>query len=73
MEAKVFDEMPQRNVSSWNAIIAGLIASGENNIDSCTWEFVKGMQFERLRPDAFTVYRLLPLIEGDAERWDYGR
>ncbi|XP_057489649.1 pentatricopeptide repeat-containing protein At3g12770-like [Actinidia eriantha] len=69
----VFDEMPHRNVSTWNAIIAGLIASGEYNTDSCIWEFVKGMQFERLKPDAFTVSSLLPLCGGDADRLDYGR
>ena len=42
-----FDEMPHRNVCTWNAITAGLIASGENNTDSYIWEFVEGMQFER--------------------------
>ncbi|XP_057506594.1 callose synthase 12-like [Actinidia eriantha] len=51
----VFDEMLYRNAYTWNAIIAGLIASGENNTDSCIWKFVKGMQFERV-----TLFSIVP-------------
>ncbi|KAI3469880.1 hypothetical protein Pfo_026543 [Paulownia fortunei] len=47
---KVFDEMPLRNVSSWNALISG---------------YVK-MSVERLKFDAFTVSTLLSLCGGDA-------
>ncbi|XP_058182080.1 pentatricopeptide repeat-containing protein At3g12770-like [Rhododendron vialii] len=70
---KVFDEMPQRNVSSWNSLIAGLVNSREVNVDSCVWEFVRSMRIDGLEPDAFTVSSLLPLCGGDAERWSYGK
>lgn len=68
---KVFGEMPQRNVSSWNAVIAGLVNHGED-VDSCVWEFVKSMRTEGLEPNAFTVSSLLPLCGGDAKRLRYG-
>ncbi|KAI8537768.1 hypothetical protein RHMOL_Rhmol09G0050100 [Rhododendron molle] len=70
---KVFDEMPQRNVSSWNSLIAGLVNSREVNVDSCVWEFVRSMRIDGLEPDAFTVSSLLPLCGGYAERWSYGK
>lgn len=70
---KVFDEMPQRNVSSWNSLIAGLVNSREVDVDSCVWEFVRSMRIDGFEPDAFTVSSLLPLCGGDAERWSYGK
>ncbi|CAL5416567.1 unnamed protein product [Camellia sinensis] len=70
---KVFDEMPHRNVSSWNALIAGFMASRECAFDSYIWELIKYMQIEKLKPDAFTVSSLLPLCGGDAEKLNYGK
>ncbi|KAK6130527.1 hypothetical protein DH2020_035736 [Rehmannia glutinosa] len=68
---KVFDEMPLRNVSSWNALISGYVkVNVENGNNSFykyrLWDLVKGMQNDGLKFDAFTVSTLLPLCGGDA-------
>ncbi|KAL0414168.1 UNVERIFIED_CONTAM: putative pentatricopeptide repeat-containing protein, mitochondrial [Sesamum radiatum] len=68
---KVFDEMPLRNVSSWNALISGYVkVNMEDRDDSFhkyrLWDFVKGMQNEGLKFDAFTVSTLLSLCGGGA-------
>ncbi|KAL0376851.1 UNVERIFIED_CONTAM: Pentatricopeptide repeat-containing protein [Sesamum calycinum] len=68
---KVFDEMPLRNVSSWNALISGYMKVNiEDRDDSFykykLWDFVKGMQNEGLKFDAFTVSTLLSLCGGGA-------
>ncbi|KAL6971186.1 hypothetical protein U1Q18_030866 [Sarracenia purpurea var. burkii] len=47
--------------------------SGEHDFDSCPWKWIKYMQIERLKPDAFTVSSFLPLCGGDPEKWNYGR
>ncbi|KAL2463228.1 Pentatricopeptide repeat-containing protein [Forsythia ovata] len=81
---KVFDEMLYRNVSSWNAAIlccANLNLDKENGFsdNNKLWEFVKGMQNEGLKFDAYTVSILLSLCEGDVKngKWSkdlgYGR
>ncbi|KAA8527832.1 hypothetical protein F0562_035299 [Nyssa sinensis] len=70
---KLFEEMPQRNVSSWNVIIAGFAVLKDSGFDLEIWKTVKYMQVEGMRPDAFSVSSLLPLCHGDTGTWDYGR
>ncbi|XP_052188533.1 putative pentatricopeptide repeat-containing protein At1g68930 isoform X2 [Diospyros lotus] len=71
---KLFDEMPRRNISSWNTLLGGFMNSEEEKVDSSIiWEFVKTMQIEGLKPDAYTVSSLLPLCGGDAGKWNRGR
>ena len=70
---KVFDEMTIRNSGSWNVLIAGYAVSGNCNFREETWEFVKQMQMDEVRPDAYTISSLLPLCDGDKGKWDYGR
>ncbi|XP_073135430.1 pentatricopeptide repeat-containing protein At3g57430, chloroplastic-like [Henckelia pumila] len=80
---KVFDEMPHRNVSSWNTVLAGYakLASekAEKALDYFSlWDFAKGMQAEGLRYDAFTISTLLPLCgeyakSDKTDGFDYGR
>ncbi|RVX07493.1 putative pentatricopeptide repeat-containing protein [Vitis vinifera] len=70
---KVFDEMTIRNSGSWNVLIAGYAVSGNCNFREETWEFVKQMQMDEVRPDAYTISSLLPLCDGDMGKWDYGR
>ncbi|XP_074311543.1 pentatricopeptide repeat-containing protein At1g11290, chloroplastic [Silene latifolia] len=55
---KVFDRMPDRDVASWNAIIAGFAQNGYAKI---ALELVSRMQEEdRLRPDWITMITTLP-------------
>lgn len=68
---KVFDEMPLRNVSSWNTLISGYakvnVESGDDSF--CRfglWDIVREMQNEGLKFDAFTVSTLLSLCGGIA-------
>ncbi|KAJ1409488.1 Tetratricopeptide-like helical domain superfamily [Sesbania bispinosa] len=72
---KVFDEMPHRNVGSFNVIISGCAALG--NCDSASrddlWNFFRRMQYEGYKADAFTVASLLPVCCGNSGKWDYGR
>ncbi|KAK7343984.1 hypothetical protein VNO77_13155 [Canavalia gladiata] len=72
---KVFDEMPQRNVGSFNVIISGCATLG--NFTSASrddlWSFFLRMQREGLKADAFTVSSLLPVCCDDTGKWDYGR
>lgn len=70
---KVFDEMPWRNVSSWNVLIAGYVDSGKHIFDKEMWELIKCMQIDGLKPNGFTISSLLPLCGGDFRNWDYGR
>ncbi|KAM7253079.1 hypothetical protein ACFE04_008858 [Oxalis oulophora] len=67
---KLFDEMPQRNVGSWNVIISAYVGSGDCNFD---WGLVRNMRREGLKPDAFTVSSLLPLCTSHSGKWDYGK
>ncbi|WJX12267.1 hypothetical protein P8452_02783 [Trifolium repens] len=73
---KVFDEMPVRNVGSFNVIISGC-AANLGNLDSTLlgdlWNFFRRMQCEGYKADAFTVASLLPLCCDNAGRFDYGR
>ncbi|GER50116.1 pentatricopeptide repeat-containing protein [Striga asiatica] len=77
---KVFDEMPQRNVSSWNALISGYVKLdleyGKKDVlfTHRLWDFVKQMQSEGFKLNAFTTSTLLPLCNGKCdEKCDLGR
>jgi len=70
---KLFDEMPERNVGSWNVILSGYADSGDRNFDKEVSGFVKDMQIEGLKPDAFTVSSLLTLCNGHMGKRDRGR
>lgn len=69
----LFDEMPYRNVSSWNVLISAYanLVNGDFNEDP--WEVVKVMQTGGVKPDAFTVSSLLSLCTVDIEKCDYGK
>ncbi|MBA0855872.1 hypothetical protein Goshw_020382 [Gossypium schwendimanii] len=71
---KVFDEMRERNVGSWNALISGYSNSGDWRLVKDLWEVVKSMQFHGMKLDGFTVSSLLPLSSGGCT-WgcNYGR
>ncbi|KAG8369767.1 hypothetical protein BUALT_Bualt14G0047900 [Buddleja alternifolia] len=81
---KVFNEMPHRNASSWNALISGYVKAGVGNAGDSfdgtrLWDLAKGMHSEGLRFDAFTVSILLSLCGGDGgsdecrHKYGYGR
>ncbi|KAL9318009.1 hypothetical protein ACSQ67_014526 [Phaseolus vulgaris] len=72
---KVFDEMPHRNVGSFNVVISGCAALGICTSPSRDdlWNFFVRMQCEGFMADAFTVASLLPVCSGDSGKWDYGR
>ncbi|KAL6189358.1 hypothetical protein ACLB2K_040747 [Fragaria x ananassa] len=61
---KVFDEMPERNVGSWNVLIGGFGSSCECEFGDGVLEMVKGMMRSGLRPDGFTVSSLLAMCGG---------
>lgn len=71
---KVFDEMRERNVGSWNALISGYSNSGDWRLVKDLWEVVKSMQLHGMKLDGFTVSSLLPLRSG-GRTWgcNYGR
>ncbi|KAH6769598.1 hypothetical protein C2S52_014401 [Perilla frutescens var. hirtella] len=71
---KVFDEMPLRNVSSWNALISGYAKVKSWDGSFCRlglWDIVREMQNEDLKFDAFTVSTLLSLCSGGAGSGDF--
>ncbi|KAI4338079.1 hypothetical protein L6164_016431 [Bauhinia variegata] len=70
---KLFDEMPYKNVSSWNVIIAGYAAKGDRISKSGLWQLFRKMQADGFKPDAFTVATLLPVCYNDDGELDYGR
>ena len=70
---KLFDEMPHRNVGSWNVVIAGCATSENCASDKDLWHLFRMMLTEGFMPDAFTVASLLPLCCSNAGKWDYGR
>ncbi|KAE8712398.1 hypothetical protein F3Y22_tig00110257pilonHSYRG00089 [Hibiscus syriacus] len=71
---KVFHEMCERNVGSWNALISGYSNSGDWVLVRDLWEVVKNMQLEGMKLDGFTISILLPLSGGEGN-WgcNYGR
>ncbi|KAD3336991.1 hypothetical protein E3N88_32511 [Mikania micrantha] len=70
---KLFDEMPQRTVSSWNIMLSRYVNGGNAILDSEVWEFVKCMLTEGLNPNEFTLSNLLPLCGSRAGMFDHGR
>ncbi|KAF2285565.1 hypothetical protein GH714_005542 [Hevea brasiliensis] len=70
---KLFGEMPERNATSWNVVIAGYADSGDRNFTKEIIELVKDMQIEGFKPDGFTVSSLLLLCNNDNGKMDYGR
>ncbi|KAF9611189.1 hypothetical protein IFM89_027503 [Coptis chinensis] len=70
---KVFDEMAKRSSASWNVMISAFAGLGNNGFSEDLWKFVKQMQGEGVRLDAFTVSSLLPLCGFSTGKWDHGR
>ncbi|KAK9931307.1 hypothetical protein M0R45_018586 [Rubus argutus] len=71
---KVFDEMPERNVGSWNVLMAGYRSTTDHDFDKGLLETAKCMMMSGVKPDGFTVSSLLPLCGGDdSGKLDYGR
>lgn len=56
---KMFDRMPEKDVASWNAIIAGYAQNGYAKI---ALELLVRMQEEGKRPDWITVVAVLPAL-----------
>ncbi|XP_024984180.1 pentatricopeptide repeat-containing protein At3g12770-like [Cynara cardunculus var. scolymus] len=70
---KLFDEMPQRTISSWNIILSGYV-SGENPfLEYQVWKILKYMLTEGLKPNEFTLSSLLPMCGFRLGRFDHGR
>ncbi|KAL4561168.1 hypothetical protein LXL04_033331 [Taraxacum kok-saghyz] len=70
---KLFDEMPQRTVSSWNIMLSGYINSKNSSTDYKVLELVKHMLTEGLKPNEFTLSNLLPLCGPKSGQFDHGR
>nr|GMD77234.1 putative pentatricopeptide repeat-containing protein At3g05240 [Ipomoea batatas] len=70
---KVFDELPCRNLSSWNGIISGYANLRDQTFEKSLWEFVREMQTEGWKFDAITVSTLLSFCAEDKKTWHYGR
>lgn len=70
---KLFDELPSRNLSSWNVIISGYANLREQSFEKSLWEFVREMQIEGWKFDAVTVSTLLSFCAEDKKTWHYGR
>ncbi|XP_022761183.1 pentatricopeptide repeat-containing protein At3g12770-like [Durio zibethinus] len=58
---KVFEEMCERNVGSWNALILGYANSGDWILQKDLWEIVRNMQIDGMKLDEFTISSLLSL------------
>ncbi|KAM3327024.1 hypothetical protein P3S67_002150 [Capsicum chacoense] len=69
----MFDEMPYRNVSSFNIVISGYMGVKEGVLDEEFWGFVKDMLFEGWKFHAFTVSTLLSLCGEVKKNWCYGK
>lgn len=70
---KVFDEMPERSVSSWNVMIGGFSGLGGDWVGGELWGFVRRMVSEGFGFDGFTLSSLIPLCGRRNEGCDYGR
>ncbi|KAK8933286.1 putative pentatricopeptide repeat-containing protein [Platanthera zijinensis] len=56
---KLFDEMTEREVVSWNTVIGGNV---ENGLYEEALAMVKQMTSAGLRPDSFTLSTVLPIF-----------
>lgn len=56
---KMFDRMPQRDLVSWNTIVAGY---SQNNLPKFALELVSRMQMEGQKPDSITLVTILPAV-----------
>ncbi|WVZ01455.1 hypothetical protein V8G54_027524 [Vigna mungo] len=56
---RVFDEMGDRNVMSWNSLLTGYSFNGFNDQ---VWELFCQMQVEGYRPNYFTVSTVIPAL-----------
>ncbi|XP_057853782.1 pentatricopeptide repeat-containing protein At3g12770-like [Cryptomeria japonica] len=54
---ELFDKMPQRNVISWNAMIAGYV---QNGVVEKALEIFKQMQLVGVKPNSTTIASILP-------------
>lgn len=70
---KLFDEMPERSVSSWNVLITGFATLGDGSSGNEVWDAMKCMHSKGIKPDAFTISSVLPLCGGGAHKFNYGR
>ncbi|WOH16196.1 hypothetical protein DCAR_0935745 [Daucus carota subsp. sativus] len=70
---EVFDEMPERNVSSWNVMIGGVSGLGGDGVSEVVWEFVRCMVVEGFGFDGFTISSLLPFCGRSNGKCDFGR
>ncbi|KAI6693747.1 hypothetical protein NL676_021457 [Syzygium grande] len=70
---KLFDEMPDRSIASWNVLITGYASLNDGNKGKEVWDVVQNMLNIGLKPDAFTVSSLLPLCIGDSEKYNHGK
>ncbi|KAI3511499.1 hypothetical protein L1887_18653 [Cichorium endivia] len=70
---KLFDEMPQRTVSSWNILLSGYINTENSLPNYQVWDFVKYMLIEGLKPNNFTLSNLLPLCKPRSRQFDHGK
>ncbi|XP_077227832.1 tetratricopeptide repeat (TPR)-like superfamily protein [Tasmannia lanceolata] len=56
---KVFDEMPERDLVSWNTVIAG---NAQNGMYEEALMMVREMGLADLKPDSFTLSSVLPIF-----------
>lgn len=70
---KLFDEMPERNSGSWNALLAGYASFIDCFYVKEAWEVVRSMQIDGIKPDAFTISSLLPLCGNPNGKLSYGK
>lgn len=60
---KIYMDMPERTVASWNALIAG---HAQNNKEQKALDLFRQMQIEGIEPSEFTFASVLPACNG---RW----